>query len=122
MLLAAGTVASRLSSTHLLIISLMLSEDLLSHFFLAFMDIRIELVTILLDGELLVVINWNEDFLSAHWFLLGIMELLHIWMLQSLLSRESFIWIELEQVFQKIKGFFRCCREHISQLFWLGWW
>jgi len=105
-LLAAGTVGSRLSSTHLLIISLMLSEDLLSHFFLAFMDIRIELVTILLDGELLVVINWNEDFLSAHWFLLGIMELLHIWMLQSLLSRESFIWIELEQVFQKIKGFF----------------
>ena len=70
------------------------------------MDIRIELVTILLDGKLLVVINWNENFLRAHRFLLGIMELLDVWMLQSLLSGETFIWIELEQVFQKIKGIF----------------
>ena len=64
----------------------MLRQDLLSHFLLAFVDIRIELVTVLLDGELLVVINWNEDFLGAYWLLLGVMELLDVWMLQGLLS------------------------------------
>ena len=122
MLLARRAVTSRLSSTHLLIVSLMLSEDLLSHFFLAFMDIRIELVTILLDGELLIVIDWNKDFLGANWFLLGIMELLDVWVLQSLLSRKTFIRIELKKVFQKIKGFFRSSWEHISQLLWFSRW
>ena len=72
----------------------MLSEDFLSKFLLTLMDIRIELVTVFTNGELLVVIDWNLDFLGTDWFLVWIMELSNIWVLQSLIGCESLGWVE----------------------------
>lgn len=61
------------------------------------MDIRIELITVLLDGELLVVVDRDKDFLCAHGLLLGVVELLHVRMLEGLLRSQPLIRIELEQ-------------------------
>ena len=83
MLLAATVTAL---PPHLLVVSLMLRQNLLPHLLLALVDIRIELVTVLLDGELLIIIDRNKDFLGAYWLLLRVVELGNIWMLQGLLS------------------------------------
>ena len=56
----------------------MLRKDLLPHFLLSFMDIRIKLISVLLDGELLVIVDWNEDFFCADGLFFRIMELLDI--------------------------------------------
>ena len=53
----------------------MLGEDFLSHLLLSFVDIRVQLVSIFLDRELLVVVDWDENFLRANWFLVFVMEL-----------------------------------------------
>ena len=79
-----GASMSAAGSTHLLVVGLVLCQNFLSHLLLALMDIRIELIAILLDGELLVVVNWDKDFLRTYWFLLWVVELLHIRMLQCL--------------------------------------
>ena len=55
-----------------------MSEDLFPKFLLAFVDIRIKLVTILSDREFLVVINWNVDLLRAIWFLVWVVELSYV--------------------------------------------
>ena len=59
----------------------MLGEDLLSHLLSTLVDIRIELVAVLFDGEFLVVVNRYVDLLSANWFLLWIVELSYVRML-----------------------------------------
>ena len=82
----------------------MLGEDLFSHFLLSLVDIRIELVSVFSDREFLVVINRNENLFLTNWLLLRIMELSHVWVLQSLLSGKSLGWIELEEVSQEIKS------------------
>jgi hypothetical protein len=66
---------------HLLIISLVLSQDFLSHLLSTLVNIRIELVAVLFDGEFLVVVNRYVDLLSANWFLLWIVELSYVRML-----------------------------------------
>ena len=80
MLLAAtaAAVASTTLSAHLLVVCLVLRQDLLPHFLLSLMDIRIELIAVLLYGELLIVVNRNEDFLSAIRLLLWVVELSNI--------------------------------------------
>ena len=83
-MLLAATVAAL--PPHLLVVRLMLSQNLLPHLLLALVDIRIELVTVLLDRELLIIIDRNEDFLGAYWLLFGVVELGHIRMLQGLFS------------------------------------
>ena len=95
-MLLATTVTTL--STHLLVICLMLRQNLLPHLLLAFVDIRIELVAILLDGELLIIINGNEDLLGAYRLLFRVVELGHIRMLQGLLGRQPLVWVKLEQI------------------------
>jgi hypothetical protein len=50
-------------------------QYLLSKFLLAFVDISIELVAVLPDGELLVVIDRNVDFLGANRLIFRVVEL-----------------------------------------------
>lgn len=45
------------------------------------MDIRIELISVLSYGELLIIINRYEYFLVAVWFVIGVVELGYVWML-----------------------------------------
>lgn len=120
MLLRTTTVATT-GSAHLLVISLVLRQDLLPHLLLPLMDIRIKLIAVLLDRELLVVIDRDEDFLSANWFLLWVVELLDIRVLQSLLSRQSLVRIKLKQILQKVKSVFRCGWEHVAKFLGLRW-
>ena len=87
--------ATLCTSTHLLVISLMLSQQLFPHFLLAFMDIRIELVTVFSDREFLVVIDRYEDFFHAVWFLIWIVKLSNVRMLKCLFRGESLMGIEL---------------------------
>ena len=67
--------------SHLLVVSLVLSQDLFSHFLFPLVDIRVKLIPVLPDGELLVVVNWDENLLSADWFFVGVMELCDVRML-----------------------------------------
>jgi hypothetical protein len=100
----ARMAASLSTSTHLLVISLMLGQQLLPHFLLAFVDIRIELVSVFSDREFLVVIDRYEDFLRAVWFFIWVVELSNVWMLESLFSGESLGRIELQKALEKIEG------------------
>ena len=99
-MLLAATVATL--PPHLLVVRLMLRQNLLPHLLLALVDIRVELVTVLLDGELLIIIDGNEDLLCAYGFLLGIVELGNVWMLQGLLSCQALIWVELKQTLKQV--------------------
>ena len=124
MLTRAGVALSLTGGTrltaHLLVVGLVLSEDFLAHFFASLMNIRVEFVAVLLDRELLVIINWNENLLCANWFLVGIMELVHVRMLESLLCSQSLVGVELKQVLEEIKSVLAGGREHVAQLLGLG--
>lgn len=80
---------------HLLVIGLVLGEDLFSEFLFAFVDVLVQLVSVLSDRELLVVINWDVDLLGANWLFVWVVELGNVRVLQSLVSCQSFVWIEL---------------------------
>ena len=82
-------------SSHLLIISLMLCQNLLTHLLFPLVNIRIKLVSVLFDGELLIIVDRNHNLLGTYWLFLGVVELGHIRMLQRLLSCQAFIWVEL---------------------------
>ena len=64
------------------------------------MDVRIKLIPVLFNRELLVVVNGNEDFLSAVWLLLRVVELLNVWVRQCLLCSESLVGIKLKQALE----------------------
>jgi hypothetical protein len=85
---------------HLLIISLVLSQDFLSHLLSTLVNIRIELVAVLFDGEFLIVINRNVNFFCTNWLLLGVMELSYVRMLQSLFCCQPFGGVELKKTFE----------------------
>ena len=59
------------------------------------MDISIELVSVLTNRELLIVIDGNVDLLSADRFIIGIVELAHIWMSEGLISGQSLVRVEM---------------------------
>ena len=101
----ARVAASLSTATHLLVISLVLSQQLLPHFLLSFVDIRIELVSVFSDREFLVVIDRYVDFLRADWFLIRVVELRDVWVLESLSGCESLIWVELQKVLNKVESF-----------------
>ena len=92
----------------------MLRQNLLSHLLLALVDIRIELVSIFLDGEFLIIVDGNEDLLGAYGLLLWIVELGHVWMLQGLLGRQALVRVKLKQILEKVESLFRCSWEHVS--------
>jgi len=73
-------------SSHLLVVGLVLSQNLFSHFLLSLMDIRIELVSIFSNWEFLIVVDRNVDFFRANWLLIRVMELCYVWMLKWLFS------------------------------------
>ena len=80
---------------HLLVVCLMLGQDLLSHLLLSLVDVRVEFVSVLSNRELLVVVNWDEDLLSADWLFIWVVELGHVRVLKGLLGGESLSWVEL---------------------------
>jgi len=53
----------------------MLSEDLSAQLLLPFVDVGIKLVSVLSNGELFVIVNWNKYLFSANTFIFSVMEL-----------------------------------------------
>jgi hypothetical protein len=58
---ASTTTLVASSATHLLVVSLVLSQYLLSQLLLSLVDIRVELVSVLTDRKLLIIIDGDED-------------------------------------------------------------
>ena len=120
--MSSAMMAGGPAPSHLLVVSLVLSQDLFSHFLFPLVDIRVKLVPVLSDRELLVIIDWDKDFLCANWLFIWVMELSHVRMLQCLLGSESFCWVELQKILQKIQSVVGGSWEHVSQFLWLGRW
>ena len=85
------------SSIILIVVIVVALKDFLSKLLLSLVNVSIKLVSVLSNRELLVVINWNVDFLAAIWFIIRVVELSNVRVLQCLLCCWSFVWIELEQ-------------------------
>lgn len=110
-----ATTAVRALTAHLLIVGLMLRQDLLSHFFLSLMDVGVKLVAVLFNRELLIIVDRDKDFLRTHGLLLFVVELRHIRMLQSLLSRQPLVGIELQKVLEQVECLLRRSWKHVPQ-------
>ena len=98
----------------------MLGQDLLCHFLLSLVDVRVQFVSVLTDRELLVVVNRDEDLFQAVWLLIWVMKLSDVRMLKSLLGGESLAWVELEKILKEVDGIVRGSWEHVSELLGFG--
>ena len=59
-------------------------HDLLAELLLSLVYVGIQLVSVLSDGEFLIVVDWNVDSSVADWLVIGIVELSHIRVSQGL--------------------------------------
>ena len=75
-------------------------KDSLPQLLLATVDVCVQLVSVLADRELLIVINRDVDAARTHGLIFRIMELRDIWVSQSLICRQSSVWVELEELSQ----------------------
>ena len=85
------------TSSVIIIVVMMRLQYLLSKFLLAFVDISVELVAVLPDGELLVIIDRDVNLLWAHRLVLGVVELRYIWVTQGLFGGQAFVRVEMKQ-------------------------
>lgn len=107
---------------HLLVVGLVLGQDLPSELLFALVDIRVELVSVLANRKLLIIVDRDVDLLRAHRLLVGVVELGHIRVFQSLLCRQAFVRVEVQQVLEQIQGFRRGRWKHIFEFAGLGGW
>lgn len=91
------------TSTVIIIVVMMRLQYLLSKFLLAFVDISVELVTVLPDGELLVVIDRDVDFLRAYRLVFRVVELGHVRVSQRLLRCQSLVRVKLKKRLQEVE-------------------
>jgi len=85
-------------------------------------DIRVKLVSVLPDCELLVVVDRDIDFTSTNGFIVRVVELGYIRVSQGLFGGQSFIRVKLKQVFHQIKSVVASCGEHVSKSLVFCWW
>ena len=78
-------------------------QDLLPKFLLALVDIRIELVTVFADRELLIIVNRDIYLLAAHRLILGIVELRYIGVSQRLFGSKSLMRVEVQEALEKVQ-------------------
>ena len=79
------------------------------------MDVLVELVAVFADRELLVVVNGDVNSACADGLILGVVELCHVRMAQSLLGSHTSMRVELEEALEHVEGVIRSRREHVSQ-------
>jgi hypothetical protein len=111
--LALG-LATTATCTTVVVVIVMALQNLLAEFLLALVDIRVELVAVLTDRELLVIINWNLDLARANWLVVGVVELGHVGVSQGLLCSQALVGVELQEASQKVEGIIRSSWEHIG--------
>ena len=79
-------------------------ENLLSELLLASMDVGVQFLSVLSDGELVVVVHRDVDLLLANWFILRLMEQLHVRVLKCIFGRRTFGRVELQQSTHQVQG------------------
>lgn len=87
----------------------------LSEFFLSLVNVRIQFVSVLSDGELMIVIHGNIYGLFATGLVFLAMELSYVRVLQSFDCGQTFAGIKLQQSFQQIQSLIACSREQFMQ-------
>ena len=94
---AATTLRSRTTPVIVVVVVVGL-KDALPQFLLPPVDIRVQLVAVFANRELLVVVNRNVDSARTHRLVLRVMELSHVGVSQRLLCRQSSVRVEMQQV------------------------
>jgi len=85
-------------------------------------NVCVQLVSVLSNGELRVVVDRDVDSSVADWFVIGIVELSHIRVSQGLFGGKAFTRVKLKQVLDQVNCFVGCAREHVSDAPHLGRW
>lgn len=85
------------------------------------MDIRVKLISVFSNRELLVIVNGDVDLTRADGFIFGVVELSDVWVLEGLLGSQSFVWVELEEALEKVNCIITSCGEHVSETLALCW-
>ena len=75
-------------------------QDTLSELLLPSVDVRVQLVAVLANRELLIVVDGDVDAARAHWLILRVVELGDVGVAQGLICRQAPIRVELQQVAQ----------------------
>lgn len=95
-------------------------EYLLPEFLLALVYVRVQLVPVLPDGELLVVVYGDVDLLGAIGLVLRVVELSYVGVLQGLVGCQALVRVKLQHVAQEVQGVVGGGGEHVSQALGLG--
>ena len=90
-------------------------QDLLAELLLSLVDVRVQLVAVLPNRELLVVVNRNVDLPRANRLVVRVVELRHVRVAQRLVCRQPLVRVELKQVTQKVQRVVRSRWEHVAQ-------
>jgi len=85
-------------------------------------DVCVQLVSVLSNGELRVVVDRDVDSSVADWFVIGIVELSHIRVFKGLFGGKALARVELKQVLDQVDCFVGCAGEHFSDAPHLGRW
>ena len=95
---AATTLRSRTTPVIVVVVVVVGLKDALPQFLLPPVDIRVQLVAVFANRELLVVVDGNVDTASAHRLVLRVMELSHVGVSQSLFCRQTSVRVEMQKV------------------------
>ena len=68
------------ATTIVIVVVVVRRQNLLSQLLLSLVDVCIQLISIVSDGELLVVINRDVNLLLTDWFIIWVVELCNIGM------------------------------------------
>ncbi len=83
---------------------MMALENLLSELLLASMDVGVQFLSVLSDGEFMVIVHCDVDLLLANWLILRLMEQLHVRVLECIFGRRTFGRVELQQSTHQVQG------------------
>jgi hypothetical protein len=92
--LAALTAAPRAIVVIVIVVRL---QNLFTQLLLAFMNIRVEFVTVFADRELLIVVDRDVDLSGADGLVVCVVELGDVGMSESLICSQALAGVELEQ-------------------------
>lgn len=90
-------------------------KNFLAELLLSLVDVRVQLVAVLPDRELLVVVNWNVNLARADRLVIRVVELGNVGVAEGLVSRQSLGRVKLKQVTQKIQRVVGSRWEHVAQ-------
>lgn len=104
-----------LTAPIVVVVVLVRLQSLFAQFLFALVDVAVQLVPVLSNGELLIVVNGNNNLTSAHRLIISVVELGNVRVSEGLLGRQSLIRVKLQQRLQHIQSLIRSSWENVSQ-------